>query len=183
LQAQLAQAGYYGAKGDYVPGRFDAKTQDALKEMLKDYEGAAISNKIPMTISEFVSQNAAATQAAGATAGKTPAEPSYQVTDPASIRAAAMAAFQQATGVGPSSSQLDEFVSRFQASQLGAEQASGPGRVSTQPDLSTAAGEYAQQAAPGAYKQNQVDAFQNALVNLFAPPESQRANIAPTPAA
>lgn len=189
LQAELAQAGYYGSTGKYVPGRFDSATQSALKGMLQDYETGVISAKIPMTVDEFLSQNATATVAAQQSAASAPVATHVSLTDPDTIRQSAIAAFEQAVGKRPTDKQLDAFVEKFQAQQAGAQtteekaRAAGQSSAMTTPDLSTQATAYAQSADPQAYQNYKASAYENALVNMFVPSESQRANITPTPAA
>jgi hypothetical protein len=184
LQAQLAQAGFYGSTGTYSPGQFGPKDISAFTDMLSKYEVAAgaTGGQLPMTVSEYLSMNAQASPevdkngnpVGGSSTAAPPPPPTYHTTDPATIRAAAEQAFQTATGKGPSKKQLHKFVKLFQNAQLSAEKQVG-GNASA-PDLSSDAMAYAQSADPQAYANQQANAYMNMLLNMFLPSESQRPN-------
>lgn len=172
LQQQLYSAGFYGSKkprlGVWTTG--DAK---AMKEAITGYlQVVNPADPQPLTLTDYLDH---ATRQAAKSAQAT--APPIPVTDPNSIKQAAMAAFQAATGQGATDAQLNAFVAQFQASQVSAQSATSG--VVTSPDLSSEAAAYAQQKDPQAYKQNQRQAFMDSLVNMFAPSGSARPNMTP----
>lgn len=181
LQKSLWQAGFYGQTSykDIHAGQWTSQTQDALTSALKSYE-TVYQSGTPMTFSEFVNQNAAGSKDGGYNGGAglgTPAAQVVNLTDPAAIKSAAQSAAQAALGQGLSDQQLNDFVAQFQAQQTAAQ---APGvTTSTMPDLSSSALQFAQTTDPQAYKQEQLAAYQNTILNMFLPSESQRPSMSP----
>jgi hypothetical protein len=183
LQQALYASGFYGQTSyDKIHvGQWTAQTQSALTDALASYEQARQSNYAG-SFEEFIQGNSAQNGDGGINSSTGQAAQSQiQLADPTEIRAAAQQAAQAALGRGLSSKQLDKFVAQFQASQS-ATQSSKAGSV-TGEDLSSDAMQFAQQSDPAGYQQNQRQAFTDALVNMFAPTQSQRPNMTPVPAA
>lgn len=182
MQRTLWQAGFYGQTSidDVHVGQWTPQTQTALTQALTQYEGASNGGKLPITFSEFLSQNAVMGQDGGKnskSAGATPPAP-IGLADPTAIRQAAQSAAMDALGQGLSPDQLDKFVSQFQAAQVS--YASTTTGTANSPDLSADAASFAQQSDPRAYKENQRQVYLNSLVNLLGPPVG-RPSMSPTP--
>lgn len=163
-----------------TPGVWSPETQTALQRAMSAYWQLSHGAGVGMSFTQYLMQAGSAVesqQQAGAAAKNT----STPVTDPESIRAAAQSAFQAATGKGASEAQLNHFVTQFQAAQIKAETAMSG--APSAPSLTDQAMQYAQQADPSGYKDNQHQAFTDLLVNMFAPAASQRPNMTPTPTA
>lgn len=163
-----------------TPGVWSPETATALQRALSSYWQLSHGAGVGMSFTDYLLQagaQVAAKDASGA-AGKNMSTP---VADPTSIRAAAQAAFQAATGKGATSEQLDHFVTQFQAAQIKAETAMSG--TPSSPSLTDQAMSYAQKADPSAYHDNQRQTFTDQLVNMFAPSASQRPNMTPVPTA
>lgn len=190
LQQALA-AGPWGAV--HINGVFDINTEKALAGAMTQYvklsmgTGAAPVYTDPKTGKKsggFVAylMNSAATAQSlgggGTSLGGGSKNP-ISVTDPNSIRQAAIQAAQAALGENISSDQIDKFVQQFQAAQTAAQ--TQVGGTASAPDLSSDAMSYVQKSDPQAYHDSQRQAFVNSLVNMFAPSASQRPNMTPVP--
>lgn len=178
LQKELWQAGFYGQTSfDSVHvGQWTSQTQSALHDAIKSYEAVSRGGQLPETFTEFVAANQAGVSAGGQQAKSSGSgssgPPPVNLADPDSIKAAAQSAAMTALGQGLSDDQLNAFVSQFQQAQQSAHNAAyadGSTQYSD-PNLSDEAAAYAQKADPGAYQQNQHQAYMDALVNLFAGP-------------
>lgn len=181
LQHLLA-SGPWGSGTVYPTGAWDRNTEAALSGAMSLYYQLSQTG-VAMSFTDYLQSTAARAQSLGglgtSLGGSAAKNTSTPVTDPASIRAAAQSAFQAATGKGATEAQLNHFVSHFQAAQITAETAMSG--TPAAPSLTDQAMSYAQTADPSAYKGNQRQAFTDQLVNMFAPPASQRPNMTPVP--
>lgn len=184
LQRALAS----GPWGKVNPtGAWDASTESALGQALKMYTQLSLGAGVGMSFSDYLIKTGQRAQQLGGKGtslgdGSSSSSNIIQVTDPAQIREAAQQAAQQALGEGLSEDQLNAFVSQFQAAQ-GAAQLAGNGSVVSAPDLTAQAMQYVQSSNPAEYQSNQRQAFEDTLVNMFAPSASQRPNMTPVPSA
>jgi hypothetical protein len=168
----------------YASGAWDSNTEAALKNAMVQYIKLADAG-VGMSFFDYLIQTSERNQALGGDGSShkdgSGTNTAIAVSDPTEIRAAAQSAAQAALGQGLSEDQLDKFVAQFQASQKTAETATS-GTVTSQ-DLSSDAMQFAQQSNPEEYQQNQRQTFEDTLVNMFAPSESQRPNMTPVPKA
>lgn len=157
-------------------GVWGPQTERALKAAMSSYWQLSHGAGVAMSFHDYMLQAGAAVAAKQqqAQANSIP-----RVMDPAQIRAAAQNAAQQALGQGLSAKQLDQFVQQFQQEQLSNQ--SDP--YTTSYKLPGEAMQFAQNANPTEYRENQAQTFANVLVNMFAPSASQRPNMQPTPSA
>lgn len=170
-----------GAWGSVNPtGAWGPDTETALRRAMSSYWQLSHGAGVGMSFLDYIVRSSASASAL-AQAGQAPKNTSTPVTDPESIRSAAQAAFQAATGKGASEAQLDHFVTQFQAAQIKAETAMSGAPAA--PSLTDQAMSYAQKTDPEGYKTNQRQSFTDLLVNMFAPSASQRPNMTPTPTA
>lgn len=191
IQNALAQSGAFGTV--HINGTFDQATQNAIAQAMIAYVKLSVGTEAvpeyqdPKTGKKssgfvaFILNAAQRGKALGVNQPAVPPKPTLTVTDPAAIRSQIQNAAQTALGRGLSEEQINAFVTQFQNEQKHAELA-GPGATAVQPDLSSEAGKFAQQANPGAYKANQRQAFVDSLVNLLGGTNA-RPTITPTPAA
>lgn len=181
LQKALA-SGPWGTV--HINGVFDNATQMALGTAIENYKqltsdaGAGVGMSFTQYLLGF-GQRAQALGGGGTSSGLgTSGSAGPKPLDPARIRGAAQQAAQQALGQGLTAKQLDDFVNQFTAQQT----SSGTDAYTSNIGLPDKAMAFVQQENPGAYKQNQQQAFIDTLVNMFAPSGSQRPNMTPTPA-
>lgn len=189
LQKQLWQARFYGQTSfDSVHvGQWTTQTENALKEAFTQY-GQDYQSGTPQSFPEFLKANTNQDGGINNKRSSSVLSPAYRVslTDPSTIRASAISAFQAATGMNPTEAQLSAFVTSFQdqqrQAQLTAETAQH-GQVTeyTAPSLGGQAMEYAQQTDPSQYRQFQKQNYVNSLLDMFLPSESQRTAVSPTP--
>lgn len=179
LQHLLA-SGPWGSGTVYPTGSWDNHTESALSNAMSLYFKLA-STGVAMSFSQYLQTTAERAQALGGqgTSLSQLAAPKPKLMDPAQIRAAAQSAAQQALGQGLSEKQLSAFVEKFHNEQL----ANMDDTYTTSYKLPGEAMQFAQQANPDEYKNNQHQAFTNMLVNMFAPPSSNRPQMTPTPSA
>lgn len=185
--AMLQQALGSGAFGKVnINGVFDHSTEAALGQAMLQYvklsmgtEAAPVYKdpKTGKTSGGFVGYLlTSATSAYGHAQQNALAGQQVNLTDPESIKQAALQAAQQALGQSISGDQLNKFVQSFQAAQTSAQTQIG-GSV-TQPDISADAMAFAQKSNPDEFKANQRMSYLDQLVNLLG---GNRPNQSPTP--
>ena len=170
LQKALA-SGPWGTV--YATGAFDGDTEKALGNAMLQYVKISAGAGVGVSFSDYLLQTAQRAQelggdgtSAGTNSGSSSSQPpQLQVTDPASIRAAAQSAAEQALGKGLSERKLNDFVQYFQEMQKRAETSIAP--VVASPDLNAEATQFVQEAAPRAYAANKQQSYQDALTRLL----------------
>lgn len=179
IQSALAAVGSWGTV--HVNGSWNAETSRALATAMGDYWQLTQGASTPISFQQYLMDAAAkATQLNQQQTKPAPPPPTYNVTDPEAIKAAAQSAAQAALGQGMSDAQLQQFVSQFQSAQLGAEKQVGG--TATAPDLQSQAMQFVQQADPKMFQSNQRAAYTDALVNMLQPAGgSARPNMTPVP--
>jgi len=173
LQKMLS-AGPWGTV--HLNGSWDSSTESALGNAMLQYAKLSMGTGVAVSFSDYLIQSSKRAEALNATNGQTQ---QVQLTDPDTIRAAAIQAAQDALGQSLDEKQLHAFVARFQSAQTGAQLSTAS--ATAQPDLSVEAMKYAQQSNPQEFHQNQRQAFLDTLVNMFAPAGSARPNMTPVP--
>lgn len=174
---QALSAGPWGKV--QINGAFDSATERAIANAMLQYSKLSKGAGVGVSFSDYLIQTGS--QAAALTQEQTKASaPPIQVTDPESIRQAALSAAQQALGESIGEKQLNAFVEKFQANQVEAQKA-GAGQQFSMPDLSSEAMAYVQKANPKEFQQNQRTAFLDQLVNLLGGGLTSRPNQQPVP--
>lgn len=185
MQGLLYDSGAYGAtpRASVHWGQWTSDTANALKEALTNYEAVGPGSGSPISWTEYLQQAAAqgrVNQSQGGVggAGGTGTASQVQLSDPATLKATIQQAAMSSLDRALSPDELDKFVSNFQAQQASA-QTSTAGSV-TMPDASAQAQSTIEQNHPDEFRQHNVSAYSNALLNLFLPGGSQLANFTPT---
>lgn len=190
VQRQMWEAGYYGSEAwkDVRQGTWSPDTSTAVKKAIEAYADVAIKAGVPTTFTDFLSQNAGNAEAGGnvdGTAGGTPPNTQVQLTDPVALKQAATQAAQQALGRNLTDAQLNAFVDSFHAQQTQSQQTSqlaaesNTNSVTTTPDASAQATQFAEQQNPDEFAKYQTSAYTNIFANMFLPSGSSAANITP----
>lgn len=187
IQGLLYDAGFYGdaARKSVHWGMWNSQTADAVKAALNSYEQLSQGAGVPLTWSDFLKQQAASgrsNQAQGGVGGGTTGTPSQvQLTDPATLTGYAQQAAQAALGRNLSPDQVQAFVSSFQSQQQSAQ--SSTAASVTAPDASAQAMQFVQHGNESEFGQHNVQAYSNALLNLFlGSAGTALPTVAPTPA-
>jgi hypothetical protein len=194
LQLQTALAALPGIGKVNINGTFDHNTEaalgNAMLQYVKDSMGAGITpiykdpktGKVSGGFAGWLLLNAETAQAnggAGSSLDNGGRNSQIQVTDPESIRQAALQAAQEALGQSIPKDQLHKFVEKFQANQIASQ--SQTGGVVTQPDLGAEAMSFVQKSNPEEYKANQRMSYLDSLVNLLGGSVTSRPNQQTTP--
>lgn len=180
LQQQLYFAGFYGASKPKF-GIWSTDDATAMKDAITGYLGVVNTDSPqPLTLNDYL-DHASAQGRKNDKQEQQASAPPIQLTDPASIRAAAQAAFEAALGRTATDGELGAFVEQFQASQTTAQQQAVNENTNSfsMPDLTAEAGAYAQESNPKEFARNQRQSYVSALVNMFAPAGSTRPDQTP----